>query len=105
VESVGDFSGQILRAIASSYEYKICRLSCEIEGNCGFARSLVEEMCIIAGSRLCGVIWRVVPGFVGAAASQGHWTGATYLGGSGDWRTHKWVFNGSIGSVTKSMSA
>jgi hypothetical protein len=56
VESVGDFSGQILRAIAFSYEYKICRLSCENKGNCGFARSLVEKMCIIAGSRLCGVI-------------------------------------------------
>ena len=105
VEGVGNFSGQVLRAIASSYDYKIYRLSCEIEGKCGFARSLVEEMCIIAGSRLCGVIWREGPGFVGAAASQGHWIGATYLGGSGDWRTHKWVFKDSIGSVTKSMSA
>ena len=59
-------------------------------------RALVEHMCILARERVCGVIWRLGPGVEGVAASQGHWVGASYIYGAGDWSTHRWIFKDSV---------
>ena len=53
-------------------------------------------MCILARERVCGVIWRLGPGVEGVAASQGHWVGASYIYGAGDWSTHRWIFKDSV---------
>ena len=53
-------------------------------------------MCILARERVCGVIWRLGPGVEGVAASQGHWAGASYIYGAGDWSTHRWIFKDRV---------
>ena len=73
------------------------------DGGCGFARALVEAMCILARERLCGVIWRIGPGVDGVAASSGHWVCASYIYGAGDWSKHRWVFKGSVGGRSRDM--
>ena len=36
---------------------------------------------------MCDIIWRLGPGVEAVAASQGHWVGASYIYGAGDWST------------------
>jgi hypothetical protein len=92
---VGNLSGKAIRSIARTNGYALCRLA-RGDGECGFARALVEHMCILARERVCGVIWRLGPGVEGVAASQGHWAGASYIYGAGDCSTHRWIFKDSV---------
>ena len=85
---VGNLSGKAIRSIARTNGYALYRLA-RGDGECGFARALVEHMCILARERVCGVIWRLGPGVEGVAASHGHWAGASYIYGAGDWSTHR----------------
>jgi hypothetical protein len=96
VEGLGDFSEGALRAIAAANNYGFFSLSREVEGECGHARQLLEFLCVLDGSRLCGVIWREGPGVVGESASKGHWISASHIHAIGDWRTHKWVIKDSM---------
>jgi hypothetical protein len=101
----GTLSGRSVKAIAEANDYGMYRLSREENGQSGFARSLVEQLCIVVGSRLCGLIWREGPGVVGASASQGHWLAASYITGKGNWRNHRWVFKDSVGSAVRDMTS
>ncbi len=62
---------------------------------------------IMVSSRLRGAFWRlhVGPGVEGADASIGHWVGATHIHADGDWLTHEWIFNDSIGRISRSITA
>ena len=37
------------------------------------------------------------------AASRGHWVGASYIFGTGDWSTHRWVFKDSVAKQPRDM--
>ena len=99
---VGNLSGKAILDIARKSDFGLYRLA-RSDGECGFARALVEHMCILARERLCGVIWRIGPGVDGVAASYGHWVCASYIYGVGDWSTHRWVFKDSVGSISRDM--
>ena len=99
---VGNLSGKAIRAIARKSDFALYRLA-RSDGECGFARALVEHICILARERLCGVIWRIGPGVDGVAASYGHWVCASYIYGAGDWSVHRWVFKDSMGSISRDM--
>ena len=99
---VGNLSGKAIRAIARKNDFALYRLA-RSDGECGFARALVESLCILARERLCGVIWRIGPGVDGVAASYGHWVCASYIYGTGDWSKHRWVFKDSVGSRSRDM--
>jgi len=99
---VGNLSGKAILAIARKNHFALYRLA-RNDGECGFARALVEAMCILARERLCGVIWRIGPGVDGVAASYGHWVCASYIYGVGDWSKHRWVFKDSVGSRSRDM--
>ena len=99
---VGNLSGKAIRDIARKSDFALYRLA-RSDGGCGFARALVEAMCILARERLCGVIWRIGLGVDGVAASSGHWVCASYIYGAGDWSKHRWVFKDSVGSRSRDM--
>ena len=99
---MGNLSGKTILAIARKDDFALYRLA-RNDGECGFARALVEAMCILACKRLCGVIWRIGPGVDGVAASCGHWFCASCIYGVGDWSKHRWVFKGSVGSRSRDM--
>ena len=99
---VGNLSGKAILAIARKNHFALYRLA-RNDGECGFARALVEAMCILARERLCGVIWRIGPGVDGVAASYGHWVCASYIYGVSDWSKHRWVFKDSVGSRSRGM--
>ena len=99
---VGNLSGKAIRAIARKNDYALYRLA-RSDGECGFARALVEHMCILARERLCGVIWRIGPGVDGVAASHGHWVCTSYIYGAGDCSKHRWVFMDSAGGSSRDM--
>lgn len=99
------FDGLSKTEIALANDYGFYRLSCERDGACGHARALLEELCLVAGPRVCGAIWRQGPGAVGADATQGHWLGATHISAGYSWRRHEWVVKDSIGSTAKSVTA
>jgi hypothetical protein len=99
---LGNLSGKAIRSTAHKYDYVLYRLT-RSDGECGFARALVEHMCILAQGRVCGVIWRLGSGVSGVAASRGHWVGASYIFGTGDWSTHRWVFKDSAAKQPQDM--
>ena len=66
--AVENLSGKVIRSIARKNGYALYRLA-RSDGEYGFARALVEHMCILACERVCGVIWRLGPGVEGMAAS------------------------------------
>ena len=82
------------------------RLSREEEGKFGHARRLLEFLCLIDSSRLCGAIWREGAGAIGVDATVGHWVGATHIHEENvPWLDHIWVFKNSIGSFSARETA
>jgi hypothetical protein len=99
LDATGNFSGRVLEAVAAANDYGTYRLSKETFGECGDARALVETLCILLKSRVCGVVWREGSAVDGTATSSwGHWLGASYLPNLGDWRSHNWALKDSLDS-------
>ena len=97
---MGNLSGKAIRAIARKNDFALYRLA-RSDGECGFARALVEGLCILARERLCGVIWRIGPGVDGVAALRGHWVCASYIYGGGDLEQAPLGFQGQRGEQVR----
>jgi len=100
-EGVGNLSGLALVSIGEAFGYSLVRLSREEFGHFGHARALVEQCCRVARQHLCGVVWREASGVAGAAATVGHWVGASHIDDNHNWMKRKWVYKDSMGLLAK----
>lgn len=96
-DATGNFSGKVLVQLALKYGYGAYRISAERDGECGHARALVETLCGLANSRLCGAVWRL-GSVAGAAAASGHWVGASHVPSLTNWLEHQWAIKDSLTS-------